>query len=157
VTLVTNHRANLFGEVVDGEMRLNQIGHIVAKAWEWLQNQYPFVNLDPYFVMPNHFHGILQIIELNDDGRGGSPATKKGCTLPAPTENHKIKPLGQLIGAFKTVSVKHINLFRSTPGLPIWQRNYYEHIIRDQLELDDIAHYIDSNSETWVDDPEYIL
>jgi REP element-mobilizing transposase RayT len=63
--------------------------------------------------------------------------------------------LGQLVEAFKTVSAKQINLFLSTPGSHIWQRNYYEHIVRNQVELDEIAKYIDANSEHWTDDPEY--
>ncbi|OGN93222.1 MAG: hypothetical protein A2Z71_01995 [Chloroflexi bacterium RBG_13_50_21] len=68
----------------------------------------------------------------------------------------KIKPLGQLIGLFKTVSAKHVNLFRGTPGIPVWQRNYYEHIIRDQDELINIHNYILSNPDHWTDDPENI-
>jgi putative transposase len=148
VTIVTWHRVNLFGKVVDGVIRVNQYGHIVATAWEWLQKQYPYVNLDPYIVMPNHFHGIIHIVEIDDRGRGGS--------RPAPTENNKIKPLGELIGAFKTTSAKQINLLRSTPGMFIWQRNYYEHIIRDQSELEDCVKYIYSNPENWVGDLENI-
>jgi putative transposase len=145
VTVVTNKRERLFGEVVDGEMRLIQYGRIVAKSWEWLPTQYPYVNLGPYIVMPNHFHGILQIMEINDDSRGGS--------RPAPT---KIKPLGQLIGVFKTISAKQINSSHGTPGSPVWQRSYYEHIIRNQSELESIAGYIFSNPDHWSDDPENI-
>lgn len=76
--------------------------------------------------------------------------------MHAPTENIKIKPLGQLIGAFKKVSAKQTNLLRSTPGTSVWQRNYYEHIIRDQSELADCVKYIYSNPGNWADDPEYI-
>ena len=72
VTMVTNLRKNLFGEVVDGEMRLNQYGQIVKQSWEWLATQYPYVDIDPYVVMPNHFHGILQIFEPDDHCKGGS-------------------------------------------------------------------------------------
>jgi REP element-mobilizing transposase RayT len=69
VTVVTYHRVRMFGEVVEGEMKLNQFGLIVAQAWEWLPARYPYVILDPYIVMPNHFHGILRIIELVRAGR----------------------------------------------------------------------------------------
>jgi REP element-mobilizing transposase RayT len=145
VTIVTFQRACILGEVVDGEMRLNQLGQIVAQTWDWLSKQFAYVEVDHYIVMPNHFHGVLQIIEIEDDCRGGS--------RPAPT---KIKTLGQLIGAFKTVSAKKINQLRNTPGSNVWQRNYYEHIIRNELELNDITRYIETNAETWALDPEYI-
>jgi REP element-mobilizing transposase RayT len=143
VTVVTYQRRCIFGEIVECEIRLNPFGQIVAQKWEWLPTQYPYVNTDSYIVMPNHFHGILQI---NESSRGGS--------RPAPTM--KIKPLGQLIGLFKTVSAKYVNLFRGTPGIPVWQRNYYEHIIRDQDELINIHSYILSNSDHWSEDPEYV-
>jgi len=146
VTVVAYHRIRLFSEVVGGEMRLNQFGEVVVKTWEFLPNRYSYVSVDPYAVMPNHFHGILSIEEINDPCRGGS--------RPAPTT--KIKPLGELIGAFKTVSAKNINIIRGLPGHAIWQRNYYEHIVRDQSELENISLYITSNPATWQDDPEYI-
>jgi len=141
VTMVMFQRACVFGDIVDREMRLNNFGQIVTQTWEWLSKQYPYIEVDLYIVMPNHFHGILQIIELADDCRGGS--------RPAPT---KIKTLGQLIGAFKTVSAKHINQIRHTSGSPVWQRNYYEHIIRNEKEYEDIWNYIDANPKNWVDD-----
>jgi hypothetical protein len=115
---VTNKGNELFGEVVGGIMRLIDIGQIVAQTWEWLPEQYPYVELDSYIVMPNHFHSILRIIEFTDGCRGGLCATLFGCARPAPVEAKesiiqfvKIKPLGQLIGAFKTISAKHINRF----------------------------------------------
>lgn len=148
VTVVAHKRACLFGMVVDGEMRLNTFGQIVTQAWEWLPTQYTFIKIDSYVVMPNHFHGILQIIDINDYCRGGS--------RPAPTGTAEIKPLGQLIGAFKTISAKQINQLRSTPGLPVWQRNYYEHIVRNPSELESIADYILTNPDTWSADLENI-
>ena len=83
LTMVTFQRACIFGNVLDGEMNFNKFGQIVSETWEWLSKQYPYIVINLYIVMPNHFHGILQIIELDDDCRGGS--------LPAPT---KIKTLG---------------------------------------------------------------
>ena len=102
--------------------------------------------LGAYVVMPNHFHGILQIIELDDCCRGGS--------RPAPTGLNTIKPLGQLIGVFKTISAKQINQIRGSPGSSIWQRNYYEHIIRNQEEWERISGYIIANPDQWPDDVE---
>ncbi len=82
------------------------------------------------------------------DGKGGSRAAPTDATT-------KRKPLGQLIGAFKTVSTKHINLQRQTPGEVLWQRNYYEHIIRDESDLDRIRFYIENNPSRWIEDTEY--
>lgn len=144
--MVSYHRMYMFGEITKGEMQLNNLGEIVMQTWEWLPEQYPYVQLGPYIVMPNHFHGILQIIELDGDRRGGS--------RPAPPT--VIKPLGQLIGAFKTVASKRINQIRNTMGEPLWQRNYYEHIIRNAIELSAITKYILSNPENWTSDSENV-
>ncbi len=143
VTIVAWQREMLFGDIVDGgDVVLSDFGKIVAEKWGWLEAQYDYVELGEWIVMPNHFHGILII---HDDGRGGS--------RPAPTPI-KRKPLGGLIGAFKTVSTKEINLLRDTEGQVVWQRNYYEHIIRNEREMDRITRYIESNPLRWNDDDE---
>lgn len=112
VTIVAWQREMLFGDVVDGVMILNDYGKIVSEKWEWLETQYEYVELGAWIITPNHIHGILAI---RDAGRGDSRIA------PTPV---KRKPLGGLIGAFKTVSSKHINLLRRTDGIPVWQRNY---------------------------------
>jgi len=94
-------------------------------------------------VMPNHLHGIIVIME--DQCRGGSRT--------APTEI-KRKPLGQLIGAFKTVSTKRINEMRGTPTAFVWQRNYYEHIVRDEETFNLIRQYVADNPLNWTLDRE---
>jgi len=143
VTVVTRERECSFGEIVNNEMVVNPVGKIVLDTWGWLAAQYAYVTLDEFCVMPNHFHGVIMI---NDTGvcRGGSRT--------APT---KTKPLGRLIGAFKTVSTKRINEMRGTPGVTLWQRNYYEHIIRNEHELGRIRTYIAANPARWQEDEEY--
>jgi len=128
VTIVAWQREMLFGEIVDEEMILNEFGKIVSEKWQWLETQYDYVELGEWVVMPNHFHGILVI---HENGRGGSRSapmddmqfTNRGDLRIAPTPT-KHKPLGRLIGAFKTVSTKQINLLRGTEGQIVWQRNY---------------------------------
>ncbi|MBC7263734.1 MAG: transposase [Chloroflexi bacterium] len=137
VTLCTRNRECLFGDVVDGEMRLNEFGAAVEESWKWLAEQYEYVALDEWVIMPNHVHGIIWIVD--DPGRGSSRT--------APTM--KRKPLGRLIGAFKTVSTKRINEMNGTPGAPVWQRNYYEHVIRSEAELNRIRRYIAANPWQW--------
>ena len=116
---------------------------VAEEAWLWLADRYEFVQLDEYVVMPNHLHGIIVIA---DPRRGGSRA--------APTGAANRKPLGQLIGAFKTVSTKRINQIRGAPRLPVWQRNYYEHVIRNDEELNAVRQYIVDNPLNWDQDRE---
>jgi REP-associated tyrosine transposase len=78
-----------------------------------------------------------------------------GNSLPVRTGTTKIKPLGQLIGAFKTISAKKINQMRARPGMRVWQRNYYEHIIRNQNEYEATGMYILANPDNWAEDVEY--
>jgi len=135
VTIVCKDRALLLEEP--------SFRAVAEEAWHWLTNRYEFVQLDEYVVMPNHLHGIVIIA---DPCRGGSRT--------APTNGPKRKTLGRLVGAFKTVSTKRINEFRGTPGLPVWQRNYYERVVRDDDELTDIRQYIADNPVRWAEDRE---
>ena len=141
VTLCTQNRKCLFGDIVDGKMVLNDAGRAVFDTWQWLGTQYDYVELDEWMIRPNHMHGIIVI---TGGGRGGSRT--------APTE--KRKPVGRLVGAFKTVSTKRINQMRGTPGAKLWQRNYYEHIIRNDIEWHRIREYIASNPARWESDRE---
>jgi len=149
VTICTRERELLFGEASEGRMFLNAHGQLVAECWSWLSRRYPYVNLDARVVMPNHLHGILVITDSNAVyGRGASRS--------APTQHAPVrrKTLGRLIGAFKTISTKRINAARGTAGARVWQRNYYEHIIRNQRELDALRGYIRANPCRWADDPD---
>lgn len=146
ITLCTHQRQCLFGEIVDGQMRLNEFGQIAADTYLWLATQYPYIHLDSWVVMPNHLHGIIVMADY--------PC--KGDSRIAPAVNGAPrKSLGRLIGAFKTVSTKQINLIRNTPGMPLWQRNYYEHIIRDDRALQNIRRYIQNNPSAWQEDKLY--
>jgi REP element-mobilizing transposase RayT len=143
VTICAYQRQCLFGEIIDGQMRLNQYGAIVAETYQWLCQHYSYLYTDEWIVMPNHFHAIMVITD--NLGRGGSRTAPTMGT--APTINSK--PLGRLIGAFKTVSTKKINILRDAPATPLWQRNYYEHIIRNQNAMDKIHEYIVNNPLSW--------
>jgi len=124
---------------------LNDVSYrrIVEETWLWLADHHAHVTLDEYVIMPNHLHGVLLI---NDARRGGSRT--------APTQSAPRKPLGRLIGAFKTVSTKRINAMRNTAGVSMWQRNFYERIIRDEDELNHVRTYIQDNPSRWEEDPE---
>ena len=145
VTICSQDKECLFGDVSNGQMQMNRYGEIVLESWEWLGNQYPYVETDAKIVMPNHFHGILFIVEMNC--RGDSRITPT-------TGLSKYKPLGRLIGAFKTVSTRRINEIRNTPGKKLWQRNYFDRIIRNETELNRIREYIVYNPLKWESDKE---
>jgi len=136
VTLVCKDREPLFED--------DRLRDIVEEAWLWLRDRHQHVDLDEYVVMPNHLHGVIVIRDVR---RGGSRT--------APTRRPQaIKPLGRLVGAFKTVSTRRINAIRGMLGIPAWQRNYYEHIIRDEEELNRIRQYVIENPLHWEQDPE---
>ena len=136
VTVVTQERACLFGEVARGEIRLNEYGEIVRAYWNDLPRHYPNVGLDAFCVMPNHVHGIIVLV------RAGFK--------PAPTGH----ALTEIIRAFKTFSARRINAIRKRQRVALWQRNYYEHIIRDGDSLDRIRNYIAENPLRWDSDRE---
>jgi len=129
----------LFGWISDERMFLNQAGRIVQDCWADLPNHYPNIELDEFVVMPNHVHGILVI--LDDE-----PHSVRAGLRPARTKRYA---LSEIVRAFKSFSSRKINSMRGTMGRPVWQRNYYEHIIRDERSLGRIREYIDTNPQRW--------
>ncbi len=165
VTIVTWRREFLFGEVVNKEMRLNKVGKIVE--WEWLElpKRLPYVELGVHVVMPNHFHGILFIHENVGATRQGQAMSLSGIeplqTLttdsidgsPLP-RGPKPASLGAIIAQFKSRATKRIWKFPELKETPIWQRNYYEHIIRNETDLQNKTDYIEANPSLWDEDDE---
>jgi len=143
VTICAYEHKCLFGEIVDGEMRLNDKGRIVLECWNDLPQHYENLVLDYFTIMPNHVHGIMALLDIPVVGAG---------LKPAPTA--KRHGLSEMVRALKTFSSKHINKIRSTPGMPVWQRNYYEHVIRDDDDLNRIREYIINNPPNWGEDEE---
>jgi putative transposase len=94
-------------------------------------------------------NGILVLTDTPRRGGSRTAPTTHNATQSTSIDVSKPKPLGRLIGAFKTISTKDINQIRNTPGIPIWQRNYYEHIIRHKEALQTIRHYIRTNPQSW--------
>lgn len=163
ITICVHDRAPLFGGVVQGAMELNDAGQAVHAVWNALPDHYRHVALDAVIVMPNHFHGIVMIREESTDGLTGSTSDRSGpdCVgagfKPAPA----LQParagrhgLSEIVRGFKTFSARRINHMRATPGAPVWQRNYYEHVVRDDEERDRIREYIALNPLRWSSDRE---
>jgi len=172
VTICTFQMQNLFGDVVGGEMQLNQAGLIVRETWMQLANQFPNIHLDAFAIMPNHVHGIIAIRDsvgatrpnrsspksgkLNNPntnlaGCGGSPLPPHHDAIPRPN-GPGAGSLGAIIGQFKSRVTKRIWKIATSDHPPIWQRNYYEHIIRDDHDWANILAYIQSNPAHWDED-----
>jgi REP-associated tyrosine transposase len=148
VTICTRDRECLFGEIAGSEMRLNEIGQIMADEWIRAPRIRPYVELDEWIIMPNHLHGIVVIM-----AGGMVGATRR--VAPTPTDRPtgpKSGSLGAIIGQFKSITTKRINTLRGAPGASIWQRNYYEHIVRDDRDLARIREYIANNPLQWKTD-----
>jgi len=146
ITICCQDRACLFGGVVKGEMILNDAGMMVENEWNQLHERFTNIQLHEYIVMPNHFHAILEIV---------------GATLVvAPTQ--KNKTVGDMVGAFKSiVTVEYIRGVKNWGWAPfngkLWQRNYHEHIIRNEQSYQRISDYIINNPTKWIEDKFYKL
>jgi REP element-mobilizing transposase RayT len=149
VTLCTHQRDCLFATIsVDGELILNDVGRIVEEEWCRSAEIRKEIELDTFAVMPNHLHGIVVISRADVVGATGrSP-------LPPVRPGPASHSLGALIAGFKSATTKRINLLRKTPGQPVWQRNYYEHIVRNERDLNAIRIYIENNPMNWALDRE---
>jgi REP element-mobilizing transposase RayT len=146
VTVCAWNRECVFGEIVDTAARLNSLGEIVQGCWDDLPHHYPRVRLDAVVVMPNHVHGIVVLTDSPDVGAG---------VKPAPTNPIRRRhELPEIIRGFKTFSSRRVNESRGTSGVPVWQRNYFEHVIRGEADLDRIRWYIATNPARWAEDEE---
>jgi len=135
-------------------MYLNEAGQIVLEVWNSLPVCYPTVTLGTTVVMPNHFHGIVVINDMPVEGVIHSVGAIHESPLREPRAQRRRMTLPLVIGYFKMNSAKRINLVLDSAGIPIWQRNYYEHIIRNNNERNRIHLYIESNIDNWEDDDE---
>ena len=144
-------------------MHLNETGQIVRAEWMRSAEIRREISLDEFVVMPNHLHGIILIhagegIGETDVVPGGVGATgrsplraaRRCSSRPGPP----LRSLGSLIGGFKSAATIRINALRETPGMTVWQRNYYEHVIRDDSELQRIREYVRQNPLQWTIDRE---
>ena len=181
ITICTQGRVHLFGEIVDGVMVLNDAGKMIHMLWYEITDDFPNVYLHEFVIMPNHIHGIIEIVDNENISKPvGVPLVG---TLPTHVntqklmDNHNVKgnhkglPLrendtskikttftvGDVIGAFKSKStnqyIKMVNNGTCQPfNKRIWQRNYHEHVIRDDVDYERVATYTINNPLTWEDD-----
>jgi len=137
ITICTKHRETFFGTITNGKLILNDSGKMIKHTWQTIQDRFPSVFLHEYIIMPNHFHAILEI-------------------------NHTTSTqLGDIIGAFKSISTnRYIHGVRNQNWKPfekrLWQRNYYEHVIRNEKSYLTLTEYIQNNPLSWKEDMFYM-
>ena|SRR5436190_9218676 len=168
VTVCTHGKRSIFGEIREDEMALSTAGQAVSRIWEGLPAQFPNCSLDAFVVMPNHVHGIIVISNevTKDEGAASSAPTdcytEQGAASSAPTITHPEQgaassaptALGAIVRAFKSISAIQVNRLLDSSGQHLWQRNYYDHIIRSEDELNGIREYIYNNPIKWAIDRE---
>ena len=146
VTICSYQRIPLFGHVERGSMILNPLGHIVRDTWRTIPSLRPYVSLDEFAVMPNHLHAILMITK---GFRVGATDSVAPTDEPRSARGPSPGSLGAIIGQFKSVATQRIHRLSGTSDHPIWQRNYYEHVIRHDRALNRIRAYIHQNPARW--------
>ena len=141
ITICSYKNEFIFGKIMNGRVTICQYEDILKNNWNLLPESDPNIELDVFTIMPNHIHGILFI--QNAEKGGETPPLRR-------------LTLGQVIAKFKYLTTKEINLVRRTPGQKVWQRNYYERVIRNEKELEKIREYIVFNYLKWESDDELI-
>jgi putative transposase len=133
-----------FGEVLDGQVRLSAAGEILAECWIATPDHFSDVRLDSWVIMPDHLHGIVVVVAT----RASAPPASRSPRGPAS------RSIGAIVGSFKSAATKRINALAGRNRTPVWQRNYYEHIIRNDSDLQRIRRYIDENPMRWMSERE---
>ena len=132
-------------------MTPNEFGRIVQSHWDGLANHYAGTQLEAFVVMPNHVHCIIMIHAANVEAIHELPLRD---TAPRGVKQRRNMLIPKMVGRFKMNTAKYINEIRGTPGVPVWQRNYWEHVIRDEDSLNRIREYIINNPLRWHMDKE---
>ena len=146
ITICIKNKECLLGDICDREFIANSFGRIVMDIWYSLSIRYKQIELDEFIVMPNHVHGIIKI--------DNAEIVHELSLSHQNTKQRRKMLLPKAIGYFKMNSAKKINEIRQTKGIPLWQKNYYEHIIRNEQSLHNIRQYIINNPTRWSEDIE---
>ncbi len=175
LTICTHNRVPLFGKIVDGVMVLNAAGEIVNEEWHKTGHIRHQIVLHEFVIMPNHIHGIIQLVgadcirpdEMRPDEMHADsdeqPAriqpgrVQRAPTVPSPISIiQRIPTVGDVVRGFKSSVTKRVNALPGASGQRIWQRNYYEHIIRNEDAYLKIAEYIQTNPQRWETDTYHV-
>lgn len=157
ITICTQNRECILGKIIDQSLVLNDAGMMVKKWWMELNKKYPEIMTDEFVIMPNHFHGIIQLMNPTDSTRSHPNNHIVGADLrvcPNEQGGHTGPPLHGVIQWFKTMTTnEYIRNVKESGWKPfpgkLWQRNFYEHIIGNDRRLNTIRKYIKNNQFHW--------
>ncbi|MEQ9090551.1 MAG: transposase [Balneola sp.] len=150
ITICAQNMEHIFGDIIGGKMQLNECGEIAWHYWNTIENRYPNTHVDEFIIMPNHVHGIIEIVNENPFvGAIHESPLRTEINTELYRKNRRKMLIPKIIGWYKMNTAKQINQVRQTPGQKSWQRNYYDHIIRNEESLFHIREYIKHNPENW--------
>jgi REP element-mobilizing transposase RayT len=151
ITLCTQNRLHVFGHISDEEMVLNDYGKVVKEVWKNLPNHYPNMACGEFVVMPNHIHGVMFLKPIDHTKGGFETHPNQKQTRPNQKRTHpnKIHGIPEIVRALKTFSARKINEIRNSPGGKVWQRNYWDRVVRNERALQAINRYIQNNPLKW--------
>ncbi len=152
VTLCTHQHVNLFGHILQGEVRLSYLGSIAFEEWQYLALARKNVQLDRFVVMPNHFHGLVII----EESWQSNQLTGHSSPVPKRTSSIKAGSLGAIIGQYKAAVTRRARSEGLVGDGRIWQRNYHDRIVRNEESLNEIRRYIVENPARWAEDSLYV-
>ena len=154
ITICTYKKQPWFGEIHHSQMHLNQLGKLVAQEWLRTPEIRPEVILDEWIIMPNHLHGIIIITDavLAHQCVSDNPSSLE--QSESSRFSRQSYSIPSIIAGFKSATTKRINERRGTPKQPLWQRNYYESVVRNFDKLDGVRKYIRNNPFNWYQDSE---
>jgi REP element-mobilizing transposase RayT len=167
ITICTAGRAHLFGQVQAGHMVLSPLGEIVRQEWEKSFLIRKELICDIYVIMPNHIHAIVRIVApdsadgsvvgvvVDTHGRAYLPDGRASLQQPHGIAYRPPKSISSFVAGFKSAVTTRINEYRGTPGTPVWQTRFHDHIIRNPQEYERIAAYIAANPAKWKEDRYY--
>ena len=158
ITICTRNREPLFGEVHNEQMQCNNYGFIIWNLWKSLPLRYPQISISSAMVMPDHFHGIIEVVgEVHVNfaspsdfcERDEPPLRQNEPPLPNHPQPRRVMTIPLVVGYFKMITAKQINNIRETSGTHVWQRNYYDRIIESDEDYAAISEYILTNPSRW--------
>jgi len=144
-----NNKPGFLGKIVDGAMLLNELGKIVEEVWREIPNHFKGVELDAFIIMPDHMHGLIIINETEELSNNPDNLIYQNRGVVSQELALKKRSLGSIVGSFKAEVSRRINRKLKTERASIWQRNFYERIIRDDKELEAVRCYIENNPANW--------
>lgn len=162
ITICTYKKEKHFGEIVNGEVKLNLVGQYAFHQWKMIPQRFENVELDEFIIMPNHIHGIIVIRSSRGEGSENEMMDGKQRLFsdPSPLQIHERNQpngtvpgsIGAIVQNFKSGTSRKINAMPKMKGIQLWQTNYYEHIIRDEKDYARIVYYIRHNPLEWEQD-----